>query len=63
MSYLEQQETDKFVTTAPGISAVRIKIETGNVTGIPNQDSVIDRENAKFTTVNGKTAVKVVLTT
>ena len=63
MSYLEQLETDKFETTLSGVTAVRIKIETAGGTGIPSQHSVNDREKAKFTEVNGKAAVKVVLTT
>jgi len=61
MSYIEQLEEDKFQNTFDDKAAILIKIETGNVTGVPSQHSVVDRENSKFTTVNNKTAVKVVV--
>ena len=61
-TYIKQLEKQKFVETMSGHTAVLIKPVAAGAGGI-NQHSRYDREKAKFTTVNGKVAVKVVLTT
>lgn len=60
-TYLEQLENDKFVILRVGECAIRVKKETGNVTGVPNQHSLWDREKAKFeVAADGRVMVKIV---
>jgi len=60
-TYLEQLENDKFVGIRDGSCAIRVKKVSGNATGIPNQNSIVDREKAKFdVAADGRVMVKVV---
>ena len=65
MSFIKQLEKDKFAQTVSGLTAVRVKIVSAGVTGIPNQNSRADREKAKFDTwaSGGATCVKIIPTT